>query len=231
MCLLCFSDKPLGPDEKKGARVEAMGQYDGSGETFDVPLCKVWCCHESCGCCLGTMLCYCCSQMYVRHKALNHVNPGSGWSDYQCCQGYFGGCCCLQPGKCGDKQCPVPCMCLESCCCPGLAVSATSMVIRQKYQLELDKDDIRLIRCTNCLQILACCCYIVACLTDCDAIDIAARVTGCLADAVFCSVAGCMTAQVNHEINLRDGGGGGPSAPQTEMIEDRQPQGGFAAAL
>ena len=34
-----------------------------------------------------SMLCFCCAQISMRKKALNHVNPGSDWNDYKCCQG------------------------------------------------------------------------------------------------------------------------------------------------
>jgi hypothetical protein len=83
-------------------------------------------------------------------------------------------------------------MCLEAFCCPGLAASASGMVIRERYRLGLDKDDVRLIRCSNCLQFLSCFCWILAMVTDSDAIDSAAAITDCVADVVFCCVAGCM---------------------------------------
>ena len=205
MCLFCCPTGPLSDSEKQNNKhAGPMSQYEGAQQTFDIPLCRVWCCSSACPCCLLTMLCYCPVQVCMRYKALNHVDPQSGWRNYKCCQGYFGGCCCLQPGNCGEQCCPCPCMCLESVCCPGLAVSATSLVIREHYRLGLDKDDIRLIRCSNCLQVLACCCYLAACLTDSEEVDCAAHVTGWLADIVFCSVAGCMTAQVHHEMVKRN---------------------------
>lgn len=86
----------------------------------------------------------------------------------------------------------------------GAAVSATSGVIRQQYSLGLDEDDVKLIRCNNCLQILACVCTIVACLTPCEGDDLAADIINIIADVVFCSVAGCMTAQCNREVGLRE---------------------------
>ena len=104
-------------------------------------------------------------------------------------------------------------MCLEAFCCPGLAASASGMVIRERYRLGLDKDDVRLIRCSNCLQFLSCFCWILACLTDSDAIDTAAAITDCVADVVFCCVAGCMTAQAYHEISYREAG-----APQGQRM-------------
>ena len=88
--------------------------------------------------------------------------------------------------------------------CVGAAVSATSGVIRQEYQLGLDEDDVKLIRCNNILQCAACLCTIIACLTPCEGDDAFAEILNCIADAVFCAVSGCMTAQAYREINLRE---------------------------
>jgi hypothetical protein len=95
-------------------------------------------------------------------------------------------------------------MCLEAFCCPGLAVSASGNVIRQRYSLGLDEDDVRLIRCSNCMQICSCIFSLVACFTPCEGDDMAARIFDLVADIVFCCVSGCMTAQVYHEISLRE---------------------------
>ncbi len=160
---------------------------------YRAPLC--WC---------TAMFCPCPSMVYMRHRALNHVYPNSGWSQYKCCQGYFGGCFCLQPGSMGEDACPIPCMCLESCLCPGLAVTSNSMILREYYHLGLDEDDVRLIRCNNCLQILACCLSLVACFFPCQADEEIAHIVGCLADLMFCCVSGCMTAQLDHEIQFRE---------------------------
>lgn len=209
MCFFCFSSKPLSPQEKRGR----LAAFADKHQTFDISMCEVPC-SEPC-CCLGTMLCYCPAQILMRHRALNHVHPGSGWSNYKCCQGYFGGCLCLQPGHLCEENCPVPCMCLESCICPGLAVSATSFVIRQEYQLGLDADDIRMIRCNNCLQIFSCVFTIFAYCTECQCDDQAARMIDCIADAFFCAMSGCMTAQVYHEIKLRER----MTAPKRERMD------------
>lgn len=140
----------------------------------------------------------------MRHRVLNHVDPNSGWKNYTCCQGYFGGCCCLQPGNLGESACPVLCMCLEACLCPGLAVSSTSHVIRERYSLGLDEDDVRLIRCNNCLFFFSACLSCVACMTECEGDDQLADIVGLIQDIVFCCVGGCMTAQVHHEMNRRE---------------------------
>ena len=98
MCLLCFSTEPLRQDElNKGKYGNAYGQFISETDSkFQTTLCKAPCAAPGCWC--TSMICCCCSQMIMRHKVLNNVNPGSGWSDYKCCQGFYGGCCCLQPG-------------------------------------------------------------------------------------------------------------------------------------
>ena len=83
-------------------------------------------------------------------------------------------------------------------------MSATSNLIREKYRLGLDEDDVRLIRCSNCLFYFS---FILSCIamcTECEGDDYFAAIVDCISDGVFLSVAGCMTAQVNHEIGLRD---------------------------
>lgn len=204
MCLFCFSKEKLSQDETQGKYGGAFGPFIENNETFDVSLCKTPCKTPAVWC--GAMACLCPAAIYMRHKALNHVEPGSGWSNYECCQGYFGGCCCLQPGKMGEKSCPVPCMCLEACLCPGPAVSATSNVIRERYSLGLDDDDVQLIRCSNCLFYFSFCLSCVSMLTDCEGDDALAGIVNTISDVVFCCVSGCMTAQVNHEMKIRDDG-------------------------
>ena len=104
----------------------------------------------------------------------------------------------------GESSCPQCCMCLEGFCCPGMAVSASQGVIMERYSLGLDADDVRIIRCNNCLQCFA---VIASCLNiciDCEGDD---AIVGCInlvADIVFCCVSGCMTARVYHEINHRE---------------------------
>jgi len=202
MCLFCFSTEPLSGSEMNGKYGAAYASFAHNQEKFDISLCQAPC-RAPC-CWLASLICLCPAQIQMRHKALNHVNPGSGWSNYKCCQGYFGGCCCLQPGQVCDQTCPVPCMCLEAFICPGLAISATSNVIRDEYGLGLDEDDVRLIRCSNCLQIFSLCLYCVSMCTPCEGDDLVAQAVSIVADVVFCCVSGCMTAQVHHEIKKRE---------------------------
>ena len=200
MCL-CFSTDRLTHDELNGKYGAAYGPFIEYNNNFQVSLCKTPC-KEPC-CWLASMMCLCPASMHMWYKALNHVTPGSGWSNYKCCQGYFGGCCCLEPGSMGESTCPIGCMCLEAFCCIGPAVSATSNVIREHYSLGLDDDDVRLIRCSNCLFFLSCFCSFVACLTECEGDDQVASVIDLIADVVFCFVSGCMNAQTHHAIKIR----------------------------
>ena len=41
-------------------------------------------------------------------------------------------------------------------------------------------------------------------MTDCEGDDALANVVDIVSDVVFCSVSGCMSAQVNYEINVRE---------------------------
>lgn len=213
MCLFCFSTEKLTQNDMQGKYGGAYGPFIDNDQTFDVSLCKAPC--KAPCCWAGSMLCLCPVSIYMRHKVLNYVDPGSGWSNYSCCQGYFGGCCCIQPGQMGEKSCPVPCMCLEACLCLGPAVSATSNVVRERHSLGLDEDDVRLIRCSNCLFYFSFILSCVSMMTDCEGDDALASIVNCISDVVFCCVSGCMTAQVNHEMKLRSDG----SAPQQYLMQ------------
>mmetsp|Transcript_125 Transcript_125/g.430 ORF Transcript_125/g.430 Transcript_125/m.430 type:complete len:197 (+) Transcript_125:298-888(+) len=155
-----------------------------------------------CCCLLGGCPFTClCTTFHMRYKALNHVTPGSGWDHYICCQGYFPKCCCFTPGSCGEKSLPRTCMCCEACCCPGIAISSTRFVIMDNYALTPDVCDNRLIRFNNCIQILSCICHILACIDG--TFREAAQIVDCIADVVFFTTAGCMTAQTNFEMDYR----------------------------
>lgn len=203
MCFFCFSSDPLSSEEvQQGKYAAAYGQFIYETNKFDVTLCQAPCAEPCCW--FGSMACCCCAQIMMRHKVLNHVHPNSGWQDYECCQGMYGGCCCLQPGQCCDKTFPRTCMCLEVVFCPGPAVSATSLILRRHYRLGLDQDDVRLIRCNNCL---FCMSVILSCLTICidnETLDCAAHCANVTSDIVFCCTSGCMMAQAYHECKVRE---------------------------
>ncbi len=134
-----------------------LGEYNSydSSHHFQTSLASA-CCKQPSWCC-ASLLCPVCAQINMRYKVLNHVDPGSGWDNYICCQGQFEGNCCFKPGECCESSCPRTCMCLEVFCCPGKAATASSGVIRKKYELGLDEEDLRLIRFNNCMVQLAKC--------------------------------------------------------------------------
>jgi len=74
----------------------------------------------------------------------------------------------------------------------------------QQYNLGLDSDDVKLIRCNNCLQMLACAASCLNLCIDFDGDDAIVRLINLVADITFCCVSGCMTARVYHEINERE---------------------------
>jgi len=49
--------------------------------------------------------------------------------------------------------------------------------------------------------------------TDCEADDMLANIVNCVADVVFLSVGGCMTAQVHREMKIRN-----LSSPSRELM-------------
>lgn len=112
---------------------------------------------------------------------------------YVCCQGYLN-ICCFQAGIVGEESCPDLCLCLEACLCNGFAVSASRMYVMDKYQLSSDPCDYRLIRINNCIQLFACICNLAA-LFNRDLRHLS-RILDHIADVVFHTVSGCMTAQV-----------------------------------
>ena len=92
-----------------------------------------------------------CTQWLLRRKVLDY-----DMTKYSCFQGYFNVCCCCKAGSCGEQNCPELCLCFESCCCNFVAISASRIYVMEKYDLQSDPCDYRLIRISNCLQILAC---------------------------------------------------------------------------
>ena len=92
---------------------------------------------------------------YMRHKALE-----GNMDAYVCCQGYYDRCC-FKAGGIGDQGNPC-CLALEGCCCISCSLSATRMYVMDKYDLQSDPCDRRIIRFNNCIQCLACICHIAA---------------------------------------------------------------------
>jgi len=151
-----------------------------------------------------------CSACYQRYEALDHK-----MDRYECCQGYFPGCCCFQPGKMGEQSCPEFCLCLEGCCCAVTSLSVTRMYLQDMLDINSDPMDIRIIRFTNCMILLSCICNILAIFME--ELRECAQIIDCIVDCVVATVAGCMNAQIHREIEHAKANGnlGIPQVPPT----------------
>ncbi|KAH8047408.1 hypothetical protein JL720_16126 [Aureococcus anophagefferens] len=173
-CCFCFSGDPLGEDDFQGKRGGQYGKFANHREKFqismgDAPI-------KNCfPCCLAALPCtFVCAA------------PASDASSAPCC--------CFHPAR-AAKDIPRTCMCIEACCCAGLAVSSTRFVMMEQYHFMADECDNRLIRFNNCIQVLSCICHVLAIFKP-QFRDLA-QIIDLIADIVFFSTAGCMTAQVH----------------------------------
>lgn len=62
---------------------------------------------------------------------------------------------CFHAGSCGERDCPSFCLCLEASLCVGPSMSSSRISMMDQYRLRPDPCDNRIIRLTNCLQILS----------------------------------------------------------------------------
>jgi len=89
-------------------------------------------------------------------------------------------------------------LCCEGCCCSILSISIARLDMMHSKNVRPDPCDFKLIACSNCLQLTACICHILAIFIS--ELREAAQIIDCIADIFTCSVAGCMGAQVHHEL-------------------------------
>jgi len=195
-CLFCFSDAPIDSSVMKpeDPRYKFYVNYQ---EKFEIAMDDAPC-QEPAWCCLSCV-CVPCTVCYMRKLVLEHVGL-SLKTHYECCQGYFPNPCrpCCAPL---EKSMPSCCACTEACICPGLSMSASRFVMMDHYSLGVHPVDNQIIRFNNCLQLISCICDLLAiCIRPMRNL---ARCVNCVADVVFHITAGCMSAQVYHEINAR----------------------------
>ena len=62
---------------------------------------------------------------------------------------------CFRAGTLGERDCPSLCLCCESFLCVGPGMSSSRIMVMDQYGLRADPCDNRVIRLTNCLQILS----------------------------------------------------------------------------
>ena len=192
----------MNENELKGQRAVAIGRYVGNVNTFQTKMIDTPCSCATLPCCLISCVFapLPCVQINMRHLVLNHVSPGSGWTHYRCCQDHCQ-VCCFKPSD-TPHTFPRTCMCLEACCCPGLAASANRFVIMDKYDLMPDPCDNQIIRMNNCLYLARCICDVAAMFVR--ELEHAACILDCISEVLFCATLGCMTAQTYAEIQFRE---------------------------
>ena len=113
-----------------------------------------------------------------------------------CCQGYMGKCCCIDTTT--MMQGSSLGLCLEGCCCPIFSLSIARIHLMDSKRIRPDPCDWQIIACSNCLQLISCILQFIAIFVK--EVREAAIIVDLIADLLTCSVAGCMGAQVHHEI-------------------------------
>jgi len=78
-----------------------------------------------------------------------------------------------------------------------------------------DPCDRRIIRCNNCMQLLACVCQILSIF--CGELRELAQLIRCVADITYCTIQACFAAQINFEV--KDGSMAG-LAPSKQVMMD-----------
>jgi hypothetical protein len=106
-----------------------------------------------------------------------------------------------------------------------LAVSATRNVVMDQYQLGMDPCDYRLIRFSNCMQILACVCWIASMIEP--GLRDLAQIIDNIAELVYHTISGCMTAQVAYEIDYQLKTNGVPQGVPMQNMKGPGPQQGY----
>jgi len=196
--VFCFC--PDAPPEKvsakgsRGAQQKLLLDYQGNPHMFALGL-KDACCTEPACCCLSAFGAFPgCTACWARKAVLEKYY--NGMDDYVCCQGYLPRCCCVDMSNC-CKGSPAGLFC-EACCCPVFSLSIARIHLMHSKRIRPDPCDYQIIACSNCLQLIACILDIIAIFVE--QLREAAHIVDLLADLVTCSVAGCMGAQIYHEI-------------------------------
>lgn len=179
MCCILFSDAPV-----EGPRYTHIN-------AFEVPLSRAPCdgMPSVCWCLLQCFpLTAPCAQVALRRKVL-----GGNMKEYSCCQGYFSPCGAASTQHRRKNACetrfPSTLLCLEAFFCNCYAVSASRMLVMDKFDLRPDPIDNQIIRCNNCIAGIACACDVAAALC-CSDLRRCARCLDLCAQLSYCLVSG-----------------------------------------
>eukprot|EP00039_Didymoeca_costata_P018544 m.333918 g.333918 ORF g.333918 m.333918 type:complete len:196 (+) comp17245_c0_seq1:95-682(+) len=179
MCCLSGSPDPKDPRSQYNQR------------EWQTDMCHACC--NNCPCCIIALVCCPCSACYIRGMALQGDFNNYTCCQRQCCGDKVGACC----STC-EKNCPRCSLACESVICLGFSVTGTKNYIQAERQIVTDPCDNRLVAFSNCLQIFACICQILAIFLP--GLESAADCLSCIADIVFLVVQACAQAQVHLEL-------------------------------
>lgn len=216
----CFCLCPATPPESvkvkgaKGAMYTQIMSYQNQPNTFATSLADV-CCAEPL-CCIASTCCapFGCSACYYRKLVLETYH--NGIQDFVCFQSVFPRCCCITCEECMPGSSAG--LFLEGCCCPLWSLSVARIHLMRTKSIRPDPVDYQIIMCSNALQCISAILDIVAIFIE-QAREVA-HLIDLLVDLFTYSVAGCMGAQIYHEVvkDKRLLGDGGGSAPTSQVI-------------
>jgi hypothetical protein len=225
-CIFMFDKTPPAKADatgSSGAKYGLLLAMQDRPNAFQTNLCDAPC--KSPMCCLITGLCPCIMAAQHRERALTQY--GQGVKDYVCCQGYIPKiCCCDFPNMGKGSAC---CMWVEGVCCDSLSISITRIYVMDAKNLHPDPVDYQIIRFSNCMQILACICNILAMIVD--EIRPLAQLVNCAADITERCVLGCMAAQIDLEVKHSVANGGAPAVAIADEVKDAKEAAVVATAV
>lgn len=136
--------------------------------------------------------CPCCMTCQQRLEILDVIGE-----PYVCCGGLFP---CGPLGEPQDRNC----IFLETCCCPGLALSGNRFLIQTRFDRENTC-------CDDCLLWAVCLAQWIVCILNCVGVDVPDAIEN-LVDCAAMTVQGCMLAQQQYELqHVQKTGYGGPN--------------------
>ena len=202
MVLCFFSDAPLDHEETRQAKNDQnhfVFRQEGTPFANDILFAPcasldacLWCLYQS-----NPLTCVC-AQVSLRYRVLQGDLGKYRFYQNQFAHYWFT----PLPSSC-ERSNPLLSLWCEACCCNGCALSASRSVVMDSFDLRSSGTDFRLIRCSNCMQGLACICDCLAiCNSNCRRLSL---IMDCLASITYQCVSGCMTAQVVYEMDIRQG--------------------------
>jgi len=199
MVFCLFEDTPprtndAKPGSRKAQQQDLFFQRVGKPNEFGVALKDAPCTEPVCCCLSGLCIPWGCTACWGRNAVLEaHFN---GITDFRCFQGYITHFCCFPVGECFPGS-PIG-LCLEGCCCTTASLSIARIYLMDARDIRPDPCDWQIIRFSNCLQLLSCICHLASIFNP-DLREVA-QLIDTIADAVTLTVAGCMGAQIYHEL-------------------------------